>query len=226
MKIHDLTGRSFRSIYAVGDVHGMAPLLEELLDRIAFDPDKDLMVFLGDYIDRGPYSKKVVEILFKLVKEFSSVVCLKGNHEQMFLDFLSGADPLLYFWNGGRTTLKSYGYRELEDGSYEVFVPEHHLEFFRDLPLCLETDDYIFVHAGLRPGIPLNLQNEEDLLWIRHEFIYSMEDFGKTVVFGHTPLLEPLIMHNKIGIDTGAVYGRYLTCVKLPEEEFYMVGRC
>ncbi|SFM71958.1 metallophosphoesterase family protein [Thermodesulforhabdus norvegica] len=223
MKVCDLRGQSFRSIYAVGDIHGMAPLLEELLDLVTFDPDKDLMIFLGDYIDRGPYSREVIEILLGLVNRYPSVLCLKGNHEQMFLDFLSGADPLVYFWNGGRQTLKSYGYRERDDGSYEVFVPEEHLKFLRSLHLGVETDDYIFVHAGLRPGIPLDLQSEEDMLWIRHEFIYSMEDFGKRVVFGHTPVVEPLVMHNKIGIDTGAVYGRYLTCVKLPDEEFYRV---
>lgn len=221
MKKLDLMGHSYRSIFVVGDIHGMVHLMEDILDQILFDPEYDLLVFLGDYIDRGPHSDRVIEILLALGRETSSVVYLKGNHEQMFLDFLKGGDPLLYLWNGGGSTLKSYGFKRREDGSYEVFIPKEHLDFLFTFSVWAETDDYLFVHAGFKPGIPLDEQSEEDMLWIRHEFIYSMENFGKTVVFGHTPFAEPLILGNKIGIDTGAVYGGYLTCVQLPEKIFY-----
>ncbi len=212
--------KNFRKIFAVGDIHGMVKNLERLLSRIPFDFEKDLLVFLGDYIDRGPYSREVVELLLDISSKTDNIVCLKGNHEQMLLDFLNGADPVLYFWNGGRNTIESYGFLETPDGKYKVFIPEDHLSFFNNLPIYLETESYIFVHAGLRPGVPLRNQTEEDLLWIRHEFIYSNENFGKKVIFGHTPFYAPFVMENKIGIDTGAVYGRYLTCVQLPDEEF------
>jgi len=211
----------YRNIYAIGDIHGMAGNLEELLDIIPYDPAEDLLVFLGDYIDRGPDSRRVIEMLCRLRSKTENVVFLMGNHEQMFLDFLNGADPLLYFWNGGKATLESYGFREVDYGRYEVFLPDEHRKFFETLIHVLETENYFFVHAGVRPGVDLSEQNEEDLLWIRHEFIYSSEDFGKTVVFGHTPFMDPLVMKNKIGIDTGAVYGRYLTCLRLPDETLF-----
>ncbi len=212
--------KDFRKIFAVGDIHGMAGNLEKLLSRIPVDFERDLLVFLGDYIDRGPYSREVIELLLDISRKTDNVVFLKGNHEQMLMDFLNGADPVIYFWNGGRSTIESYGFEELPGGRYNVFIPEGHINFFSHLPVYLETENYIFVHAGLRPGVPLHNQTEEDLLWIRHEFIYSNEDFGKKVIFGHTPFYSPFVMDNKIGIDTGAVYGRYLTCVQLPDEEF------
>ncbi len=211
----------FRRIFAVGDIHGMVHLLERILERIPIDFERDLLVFLGDYIDRGPYSKEVVDFLLDLSRKSKNIVFLKGNHEKMFMDFLQGADPLLYFWNGGRSTIESYGFLESMDGKYEVFLPEEHSSFFRNLAVYLETDNYIFVHAGLKPGVPIEQQSEDDLLWIRHEFIFSSCDFEKKVIFGHTPFNAPFVMENKIGIDTGAVYGRYLTCVQLPEEEFF-----
>lgn len=102
-------------------------------------------------------------------------------------------------------------------------IPTTHLDFFRDLSIYYETDQYIFVHAGLKANVPLEEQNEWDMLWIRQEFIYSDFDFGKRVIFGHTPFQKPIVLDNKIGIDTGAVYGNKLTCVELPAEKFYSV---
>ena len=116
----------YRNIYAIGDIHGMAGNLEELLDIIPYDPAEDRLVFLGDYVDRGPESRRVIEMLWRLRSKTENVVFLMGNHEQMFLDFLNGADPLHYFWNCGKATLESYGFREVDYGRYEVFLPDEH----------------------------------------------------------------------------------------------------
>jgi serine/threonine protein phosphatase 1 len=144
-----------------------------------------------------------------------------GNHERMFLDFLQGRDEMFFLLNGGTTTAKSYWGDQWEQR--ERRLPPGHADFFGTLKFYHETDDYIFVHGGLRPGLPLAAQKEEDLLWIRKEFILSEFDFGRRVIFGHTPVRSPLILPNKIGIDTGAVYGNKLTCVLLPEERFFSV---
>ncbi|MFQ5485872.1 MAG: serine/threonine protein phosphatase, partial [Desulfobacterales bacterium] len=150
-----------------------------------------------------------------------NIVFLKGNHEDMLAKYLSGVDRFTYLANGGRQTLDSYLKQDRKPKTFPI--PDSHLDFFKSLVLFFETDQYIFVHAGLKKKIPLNLQNTEDLLWIRNEFIRSDYDFGKQVVFGHTPFPEPLVLPSKIGIDTGAVYGNKLTCVQLPELKFYQV---
>jgi len=192
-------------LLAVGDIHGCLEHLERLIARVQ-PTEADRVVFLGDYIDRGPDGKGVIDYLLDFGRRFPDSVFLKGNHEAMFLDFLAGRDQVLYLYNGGGTTLESY--RE-EAG---IRIPKAHLDFLEALPAWYETERFVFVHAGLRPGIPLEKQQEQDLLWIREEFIVSDFDWGKTVVFGHTPLREPLLRNNKIGIDTGAVYGYVLTC--------------
>lgn len=211
----------YRHIFAIGDIHGHAKKLRKLLDEIPYDPSLDILIFLGDYIDRGPASRHVIETVMTLWRQNERVVCLKGNHEQMLLDFINGADPLLFLFNGGRATLESYGYEEDHEGRYKIYMPYSHIDFLNSLPCLVETDNYIFVHAGLRPDLPLDEQTEEDLLWIRHEFIFSPVNLGKKIIFGHTPFYEPLVMEDKIGIDTGAGYGRKLTCVQLPEGIFY-----
>ena len=134
---------------------------------------------------------------------------------------LNGTDRFTYLLNGGQRTLDSYLRKPAPSQLYPI--PLHHLKFYQSLKLYYETNDYIFVHAGLRPGVPLDFQETEDLLWIRDRFIHTKYDFGKQVVFGHTPLAEPLVESNKIGIDTGAVYGNALTCVQLPELNFFAV---
>jgi serine/threonine protein phosphatase 1 len=135
--------------------------------------------------------------------------------------YLSGADTFSFLANGGQATLDSY----LKDHSHaeDSTIPSIHLDFFDNLRLFYETDQYVFVHAGLKDNFPIDEQDEWDMLWIRDEFIYSDFDFGKRVIFGHTPFREPLVLDNKIGIDTGAVYGNKLTCVELPAVEFYSV---
>ncbi|MEJ5330023.1 MAG: metallophosphoesterase family protein [Desulfobaccales bacterium] len=213
------------SLYVVGDIHGCLGHLERLLEEVNPDLSRDRLVFVGDYIDRGLSSRGVVEYLVRLKARYPGdrVICLKGNHEAMFLDFLSGKDQELFLFNGGRSTLREYwgeNWQELP----ELRLPPEHEIFFRDLLPYYETPEYFIVHAGVKPGVPLDQQVEEDLLWIRGEFIMCFDDFGKKIVFGHTPFRAPLIMPNKLGIDTGAVYGNFLTCVKLPEEEFFFAG--
>jgi len=203
-------------IFAVGDIHGCLNKLIELMGVIEWRPDQDTLVFIGDYIDRGADSAGVIDYLLSLKKNFTDIIFLKGNHEQLLLDYLQGKNQDLYFINGGRQTLESYALRGKG-------IPEPHLDFFNSLRLFYETDDYIFVHAGLRDHLPLEKQDQHDLLWIRNEFIDSDFNHGKVVVFGHTPMLRPLVQKNKIGIDTGAVYGGMLTCVELPEIIFHSV---
>jgi serine/threonine protein phosphatase 1 len=208
-----------QSIFAIGDIHGCHDPLLELLERIPIDWSRDRLVFMGDYIDRGPKSFEVVDHLIGLKSLHPGIVFLKGNHEQMLADFLSGKDRMTYLYNGGQQTLESYMKHAGPAASYPI--PDRHLRFFESLMLFYETENYIFVHAGLRQDVPLDQQGPEDLLWIREKFIYATQSFGKRVVFGHTPFDEPLVEPNKIGIDTGAVFGNKLTCLQLPEEKFF-----
>jgi serine/threonine protein phosphatase 1 len=205
-------------IFAVGDIHGCYQKLLDMMDKLTINFNKDTLVFLGDYIDRGESSFQVVDYLADLKKQHNNIVFLKGNHEEMFFNYLSGEDEVTFLFNGGEQTLKGY-----TDAKGSISVPQSHLDFFNALQLYYETDDYIFVHAGLREGVPLEQQKPEDLLWIRRSFIDSDYDFGKLVVFGHTPYSEVLIKDNKIGIDTGAVYGYKLTCLELPGMIFHQV---
>lgn len=208
-------------IFAIGDIHGCFDKLIELMDVIDVDLGKDKLVFLGDYIDRGPDSYNVMEYLIELKTRHRNIVFLKGNHEEMLENYISGTDRLIYLANGGHTTLDSYIDAGITPQKNQF--PKDHSVFLKSLDLFHETDNYIFVHAGLRDKVALPDQVPEDLLWIRRRFIKSSYDFGKRVVFGHTPLSEPLVQKNKIGIDTGAVYGNKLTCVELPELNFYSV---
>lgn len=210
-----------QKIFVVGDIHGCFDKLCALMDKIPIDFNRDLLIFIGDYIDRGSSSIEVVDYLVNLKQRLPETIFLKGNHEDMLENYLDGSDRFTYLLNGGQRTLDAYLNHSQNPGGYPV--PSEHLEFFNSLNLYYQTDDYIFVHAGLRKKIPLEKQEKMDLLWIRDEFIYSDFDFGKRVIFGHTPFREPLVQKNKIGIDTGAVYGNRLTCVQLPEMKFISV---
>ena len=195
---------------AIGDIHGLAKTLERLLARL---PAAGTLVFLGDYIDRGPASKAVVSRLIALEQE-RDCVFLRGNHEAMALAALAGDLEAQISWqyNGGLRTLDSYGYD----------IPDDHLDFLeRTLPYFL-TEDYIFVHGGLDPGKELDEMNISTLWWMREPFLSSEYDWGRLVVHGHTPTGtgRPEIRPNRINIDTGAVYGGKLTALVLPARKF------
>ncbi|MBI4734580.1 MAG: serine/threonine protein phosphatase [candidate division NC10 bacterium] len=201
------------AIYVIGDIHGCLRPLQRLLGKIEPEPG-DEVVFIGDYIDRGPQSREVVEYLLGLPYR---CVFLLGNHEKMLLDFLAGDDHGLFLVNGGVATLQSYG----GDASN---IPPAHIRFFRSLRPMYEVGGYLFVHAGIRPMVPLDKQKADDLVWIRQEFFQFVGRFPKPVVFGHTPLRQVLLAPDRIGIDTGCVYGGKLTCLKLPERKIIQVA--
>lgn len=212
-------------IFAIGDIHGCVSKLDQLMGKLQMNAKEDTLLFIGDYIDRGPDPKGVVDCILEIRKSMDHVVCLRGNHEQMFLNYYcEHRDEELFMHNGGLITLISYGIVK-EKRAENMPMPESHLQFFSTLQPFYETDQYIFVHAGLRPGIPLEKQSTDDLLWIRQEFFGSRYDFGKTVIFGHTPISYglPYMEKNKIGIDTGAVYGGRLTCLELPDVIIHQV---
>ncbi len=210
-------------IFAIGDIHGCLDKLRKLLALIDADWAQDTVVFMGDYIDRGPASKEVVDTVLDLRRKHERVVCLMGNHERMFLNWLDGREEDLFLANGGRNTLRSYGIVP-DDSDREAKVPADHLEFFRSLLPFYETETHLFVHAGVRPGLPMEIQDPHDMIWIRHEFFLADHGLNKTVVFGHTPFTgKPYVGEKRIGIDTGAVYGGTLTCLELPAMKFHQV---
>jgi serine/threonine protein phosphatase 1 len=213
---------SEEKIFVIGDIHGCLEMLKRLVDKIEWNPASDRLIFIGDYIDRGENSKGVVDFILKLKEDSTFIQCLIGNHEQMFIDYLSGVDSQSSLLNGGLTTLRSY--EEMRRGKDNPLIPPSHLDFFSSLLTMIELEHYYIVHAGFQPHIEIEDQSLNDMIWIREEFIYSDYNFGKLVIFGHTPFNSPLIMKNKIGIDTGAVFGNYLTCLELPEEKFHSVG--
>jgi serine/threonine protein phosphatase 1 len=207
-------------IFAIGDIHGCLDKLVSLMETVDVDLSRDTLVFMGDYIDRGPHSREVVDYLLDLKARSDKVIFLKGNHEEMLEDYVNGTNSLMFVANGGEATILSY---RKSGGQQEEMIPEAHMAFFQNLQNFYETKDYFFVHAGLRPGVAIKDQVAWDMLWIRDQFIYTEYDFGKRIIFAHTPFREPLVMENKIGIDTGAVYGNKLTCVELPALRFTSV---
>lgn len=218
-------------LIAVGDIHGHLDLLNDLLGQISNRPDhagrggQDHLIFLGDYVDRGPNSAQVIDRLCQVQQDAPNAVFLKGNHEEMMVSFLQAGDLTKgYHWlrNGGDATSESYGVRppdDLEDtnallefrSELAAVVPDAHWQFLDALQVSHRAGDYIFVHAGLRPGIPFADQRDEDMIWIRDRFLQSDADFGGCVVHGHSPSPTPDIHPNRIGLDTGSGKGGYLT---------------
>jgi serine/threonine protein phosphatase 1 len=218
-------------LLCIGDVHGCAPELERLL--AAVDPtDEDRLVFLGDYVDRGVTSSATVDILCALAEHRPRTVFLRGNHEEMFLDFIGegGANKQAFFGNGGEQTLVSYGWEgeglPPTAAVAHALVPERRLAFFRRLVLAHEADGFAFVHAGVRPGAALALQDRDDLLWILQEFLLADHRLAEAVVFGHTPYRDAWFgVPRKIGLDTGCVYGGRLSCLDLTQGVLHQVAR-
>jgi len=213
--------------FVIGDIHGCVDEVNCLLDALAPTAD-DTVVCLGDYIDRGPASKGVIDRLIRLRREGPRCVFLKGNHEDMFLGFLGegGAFGEAFLANGGAHTLRSYGLSGEYGDVTGAQLPAGHLEFLQSLQAIHVQGDFLCVHAGLDPAQPLDAQREEDLLWIRDEFISQPHPFPYTVLFGHTPQREVLMdLPFKIGLDTGAVYWNKLSCLELAEKRLFHVRR-
>ena len=227
-----------RLVYAIGDVHGRRDLLEPLLRDIAEDvlttrpAERPLLVFLGDYVDRGPESRQVVDLVLRFEADGAfEVTALKGNHEEALLQFLD--DPAFaatWMEHGGGPTLASYGvppsptrtdveaWTKVRDAFDEALQPAHRA-FYARLELMRVVGDYAFVHAGVRPGVALADQSERDLLWIRHEFLQDRGPFDKVIVHGHTPSEQPQMLRRRLGLDTGAYATGVLTAARLFGEE-------
>jgi len=224
-------------LYAVGDIHGRLDLLRTLTALIHDDAyrrqaSRNVAIYLGDYVDRGRESRAVIDFLLDEPLPGFEHVHLRGNHEDVMLRFLTDITAGPSWLNfGGRETLESYGVdapqpqaapAELERArrALAACLPRAHLEFLRGLPLQHEEGDYFFAHAGVKPGVPLDQQREEDLLWIRGEFLSSNAEFGRIVVHGHSISPVPDVRRNRIGIDTGAFMSDRLTCLVIDGTEW------
>lgn len=212
-------------IYVIADIHGCCRALRGLLDTINPDEKLDTLVFLGDYINRGEDSKGVIDLLLELKKRFQRFVALRGNHEEILLNYLRGGSKDFFLKIGGVQTLESYGMTPPWPDSLDGMLPSAHVVFFNDLLPYWETDSHIFVHAGLQPGVHISQQSSDWLFWAREEFIHLKNPFPKKIIYGHTPFKQPKVGTGTIGIDTGVVYGGKLTCLILPEGRFVQVGR-
>jgi serine/threonine protein phosphatase 1 len=216
-------------VYAVGDIHGCLDRLVALHEVIAEDMAArpvahTTLVHLGDYVDRGADSAQVIDWLINQPPvPADAIVNLMGNHEFMMLSALAGVDkeaPNHWMTNGGADSLLSWGIsRNVPPTEWANRIPRQHLFFLRDLEICHHIGPYLFVHAGIRPGVPLDKQSRQDMMWIREPFLSSRADHGAVVVHGHTPKREPIVQPNRIAIDTGAVLGGALTCVVLEDDK-------
>jgi serine/threonine protein phosphatase 1 len=229
-----------RRVYAIGDIHGRDDLFAQLLERIAEDNNRRevaevTIILLGDLVDRGPSSRQVVERALALAREVPDVHCLMGNHEEVFLKALGGDPSLMrYFVRiGGAPTIHSYGltgeaYEQLTfDELAEIFppmVPAAHVAFLAASEDKIAIGDYLFVHAGIKPGVPLDAQQGSDLRWIREEFLSDDSDHGAVIVHGHTIFADVQELHNRIGIDTGAYNSGVLTALCLEGSERWYIA--
>jgi serine/threonine protein phosphatase 1 len=233
-----------RRVYAVGDIHGRADLLIRLLKELHADVSRGgfegrpILIFLGDYIDRGFQSKDVLNVLLGDMLSPFETYFLKGNHEAAMLQFLGdpGIGPRWAEY-GGAETLVSYGvqpprartstdqWTQASEELHDALPPEH-LQFLQNLDLSVRVGDYVFVHAGVRPGVPLDQQTEQDLLWIREEFLADRSLHEAVVVHGHTPAAQPYQDGRRIGIDTGAYLSGALTAARFEHDrvEFITTG--
>ena len=215
-------------LYAIGDIHGRADLLEAAHQRIDADHcassgSRKVEICLGDYVDRGPDSARVVQLLLDRARTHE-IVPLRGNHEQVLLQFLA-EEAGLSDWAplGGLSTLVSYGVdpRDLRSSEarsiFSAALPREHLAFFMRTWAHCQFGRYLFVHAGIRPGVAIDRQVDADLLWIRDEFLAWRDAFDWVVVHGHTPVEEPELLHNRINIDTGAFITNRLTILRIDE---------
>ncbi len=228
-------------IYAIGDVHGYLNLLETLHQKIDIDlkkhpVNKYRIIFVGDYIDRGPDSAGCVEYLVNLLADNSNVICLKGNHEDKLEQFLIKPADVAdsFFTYGGADCATSYGvdmtgYNGTTDEKLQKCaelgekIPKHHREFYSRLPATVTYGDYLFTHAGVRPGIALDQQSEHDLIWIRYDFISHQSLYDKVIVHGHTPAYPMEILPNRINVDTHAYHTSVLSCIVLEGTDYRVI---
>ena len=238
-------------VYAIGDVHGRFDLLKKLIVEIGDDAERlpdgtnFTLLFLGDYIDRGLQSCQVIDFLISDELENCETVFLKGNHEEALLRFLQnpdfGEEWAVY---GGAETLYSYGLQpppprtsDAQDArrqssrawhalwnDFSAKLPPEHLKFYQNLKYSTVIGDYVFVHAGLRPNVPMEKQNTHDMLWIRDEFLAAKEDFSHVVVHGHTPTEAPYRDNRRICVDTGAYISGQLTAVRLHQDDISFIS--
>jgi serine/threonine protein phosphatase 1 len=227
-------------VYAIGDIHGRSDLLSDMIARIDDDlamrpVARSIEIYLGDYIDRGPDSRGVIDLLCRRLV-FANAICLRGNHEQVMEDFLDSPETSDHWLHlGGAETLRSYNVSVPDPAARHHmtptspqrvsvgWLPETHQLFLKCLRNSYRNGDYVFVHAGLRPGLALDAQRAEDLLWIREPFLTSVGNHGFIVVHGHTPVEAPEIHNNRINIDTGAVWTGQLTCLVLEESSLFFL---
>ena len=221
--------KGFGLIYAIGDIHGCSKALKALMAKLPLHP-ADQLVFLGDYIDRGPDSRGVVDFL--MANQMPGWTFLRGNHEQMFLEWYTRPSPETaanWMMNGGYQTLQSYipaiHLNDIRGEPAHIMlkaqIPTDHVAFLSATTNSLETPDYFFCHAGIDPARPLNDQDPDDLLWIRQKFIDSLRPMPKLILYGHTPVEETDLTGDRINLDTGCVYGGCLTAMSLPDKKLY-----
>jgi serine/threonine protein phosphatase 1 len=217
-----VTEASGKRVFAIGDIHGCVEEPELMLRYLEAEEglsEEDVVIFLGDYIDRGQNTRAVVDLILNFKTKFPKTRMLKGNHEDMMLDFLGFGGHLgqAFLYNGGLETIQSYGISVFAPPTEMVSaLPPEHFKFFCSLESIIVVDDYVCVHAGLNPLRELSAQNDNDVYWIRDEFLNNIHNFKKTVIFAHTPHQE-IFAHlpYKIGLDTGLVFGNKLTCMEL-----------
>ncbi len=220
-----------RRVYAIGDIHGRNDLLNKLIEKIISDDGdrgdaKSEIIFLGDLVDRGPDSSGVIETAMRLKQELGDVRFLMGNHEEVYLKAAEGNEKAAKFFNriGGKETILSYEITmkeylgmdnaELAERIPQLF-PQKHVDFIKGFEDMIIVGDYAFVHAGIRPGVPLEEQTPNDMRWIREEFLSSKEPHEKVIIYGHTIDNDVIEKANRIGIDTGAYYTEKLTAIGL-----------
>ncbi|UCB45179.1 MAG: serine/threonine protein phosphatase [Spirochaetota bacterium] len=233
----------YRRIIAIGDLHGYCAPMKRLLEKIDLSKE-DLLIFMGDYVDRGPESSKVIDTLLELCSKWQNLLFLKGNHEDMMLGSLghpaSVNDLNTWMYNGGGWTLKSYGMgpdnmRELGNGwrsekqrrVINSHIPESHIDFLLDLKLYIETENYFFCHGGIDPDVSIEQgrHNAFDLLWMRDHIYAENYAWEKTVVCGHTPLHDVLIRDRLICIDTGLYYYGKLSAIDVLGQKIFSARR-
>lgn len=225
------------------DIHGCYLEFNELLKKANYSPFNDKLILLGDYVDRGPFSKKVIAQLIGMT--MNGVVALRGNHDQMFLDALDGIDDTTFIYNGGMSTIESYtgetlldmvAYEEAKE--YIIKNYAHHIRFLRNLPYYHEDDDHIYVHAGLNPfynDFDWTTQKVDNFLWIRELFLNNATSVSKTIIHGHTPTPnfqetgDIIFSDGKINIDGGGVFGDQFNLLAIEEDgsytEYFLKGK-